>query len=286
MDTSKRCSVSLFVLSALALWLTASAVGWAGGAGVVAMSGAGTALPDDLGAVVLNPASAAKIGDQQVHGTFNLSADSAGISQLLLYAEPDSGYGAGILGMVRSRTATSYDAVTNQTLFDRSSSWRYVVAKELLPGTSVGGRLIYENAYSEEHARSGYGYRIDAGVVQQLAAGIFAGARIQNVLGTGVRWSDGASVMYDRSFSGGLAYVGGPLTLAVDATATPTSPDLALSGGAALRFDPVEVRGGLSYEAGVLGWSAGGAISRGPWSLEYAYEDLDGTHRVGVTWAF
>lgn len=258
---------------------------YAGGPVVTSMGGAGAAVPGSLSAIFLNPAGAGRIEGPQMYGTLQLAGDADGIQRVFAYTEPDSGFGAGILGVVRSREATGVDTSSGDVLYDSANAWSYVVAKELWGGNSVGLRAVYETTQSDERSATGSGYRFDAGLVHDLGDGLYAALSVDNLLDTGITWSDGVTERYGRKVTAGIAYVHEMVTIALDVEGTADLEEMAVRGGIEGRWNGLSLSGGFVHRGDQTAFSSGAGYRRGPWRVDYAYVPDSGTHELGVSWS-
>ena len=205
------------------------------------------------------------------------------MQQMFAYGEPDQGYGAGVLGYVRSREITSFDAITGTTMYDTSSAWTYAVGKEFRPGSAAGVRVLYETRSSDASGLSGWGYRVDLGLLQSLGSGLYAGVTVTNAFQSPVRWSGGPSESYPRTFAGGVAYQNDSMDLALDLVGSPIADLLTIRGGGAFRLGDLELLGGVEVVGEDSRWSVGAAYHKGDWAIQYGYSHQSRLHRAGVT---
>lgn len=255
---------------------------------VTALGGAGVARAGGLDALTQNPAGAKGVAARTAHLAFHLVSGVDGAQATFAYAEPDSGKGAGILGLIRWSRATGIDPLNMTLITDSGNAWTYVVAKELASSSSVGLRLVYDLARSESRNASGTGYRIDAGLIQSIGRGLSLGIRVDNLLNTGIRWSDGSSTPYPRTLAAGLTYVRGPFEISADAEGSPEGGLLALRAGGRVEWGPVGLLAGVvsPVGGGAAAFSAGASYAAGPWRIEYSFAEAASLHRAGVTWSF
>lgn len=258
----------------------------AAGQSPLAVLQGGSALSSGVGSVFSNPAGAAGMNVRSAQAIFNIAGISEGIEQSFAYAEPDNGLLSGAIAWTKERHATGYDGVAGEWLYDRTTSWIYVVASELNPQTSVGGRVRYEQVQSDERGESGTGYRLDVGVTRVLGAGFAAALRVDGIFGTGINWAGGTRSPHERTLFLGGAWQGAGVNVSLDVVGTTIPGVWGVQGGASTHVGPVVVAAGASLFDGEMDWTLGGSYEIDQWLIEYAYQYETGGHLAGVTWRF
>jgi hypothetical protein len=207
----------------------------------------------------------------------------------------------------------SFDASYFQTVSDQEWGILGVYATRL-GGWSLGGavKVIYQSVGSY----NSFGFGLDAGVFSPMLPGdLRLGLKIQDITGTYLAWSTGVSEFVMPSLRPGLAWERNFESLAADLLLAADLElrfedygDAATLSGGGMSVDPhlgleLWLLQAVALRAGMDGqnWTAGGGLRlvgrRGvlPWeaiqdlSVDYGFgnhEDLDGTHRLGLTMNF
>ena len=191
---------------------------------------------------------------------------------------------------------------------DQEWAFRALYARRLGNwGLGAGVKVIYQSVGEY----SSFGFGLDAGLMAPpLPGGLRAGIRVADLTGTFIAWSTGVQEAIRPSLRPGLAWgaelpgLNASLFLAADMEMRfEDLGEAATWSGGGMSFDPhlgaelwmaqrVAMRGGLDREE----WTLGGGVvlvggARRPWSLALDYgfgnhEDLDGSHRVGLSGRF
>ena len=237
---------------------------------MVAMGGAGVAVPGNAWGALANPASLAGLAGAS--GGIAIAPSPFGLTELsrsaLVLAAPWRRWGASI-GLLRS----GYDLYRETTV-------GAALGCDAGMGVCLGGACTL-NVLSIEGYGSGSCWGCDAGFLWTPAPGITMGA-----CATGINaprpGRSGEEI--PRTASAGVALSGGsPLTLAFDVALDPRFPPELRLGGEYCVAGCVALRAGVSSDPSSL--SAGVGLALAPLDVEYAFsrhQELGCTHRFGI----
>ena len=175
-------------------------------------------------------------------------------------------------------------------------------AREVRPGFSIGGNFKIIRQWLGDSLRSS-GFGLDAGVLWVGPNGWSLGAKLSDATTTRILWNTGTNEFIAPSLRVGGAKTRGfgnrrhLITAAVDVQVGFSDERLSSQahlGGVTFEFHPgseywIERRVALRAGMEARNFSAGGGIRVRRFGVDYAYldhRDLDGSHRVSLSYAF
>jgi len=262
---------------------TAAMMGIGMGARALGMGGAGIAIADDASTIYYNPAG---LGLIQGRAVTSLYTNHHGAAGYLAAGYAQKNMGAGILRLDASgidKTDEFADVIGTFGATELTAMAGY--GRAVIPGLSVGGSVKY---YSQTlPANSGSGVTGDIGVLYEVGSGNFrVGAVARNVVGT-VKYDEGASDAFERSYGIGAAFRPmEPLLIAADVV---IEDGVEARAGAEYSFGSITVRAGGSFGAGSSSLSAGAGFAASVFTVDYAYQThsvLPDSHRFSLNLKF
>ncbi|HHV63269.1 MAG TPA: hypothetical protein GXX51_11610 [Firmicutes bacterium] len=274
------------------------------GARPLAMGGAFVAVADDSSAVYWNPAGLAQLKSKELSLTYTLNnRDTFNYDEFLVYAEPDTGKGAGGISWIKEHYLLRVDDAGE--LYYSSNWFTYSYARRPSRDFYVGANIRYEkhSLYRPNVVEAtGNRWGIDLGMLYKATPRLSLGLLVQDINGSPVAWSDGSETLTAVNIRPGIAYrPDNATTVALDLY------DIAGEGGppGTIRFGverwltkKFAIRGGyyqIDETSGSITAGVGYRSEKDNFEFDYVFlgpglragdKGLGNTHQIGVSLRF